>query len=149
MNLLHYKALTTQMRFQKPLRLHIDKNEAKYFSYISIFPASSLRNEWDLLQLRSHIFVNLNDYDNFQKSDGKADLRKKCRGRLIYGFLTDLNLASMKFDFEPLWQIHSWPNTTRGSITTLLQPFWYRPNTGLGQLKYQIFYWCSTELVWN
>ena len=26
--------------------------------------------------------------------------------------------------------------TTRGSITTLLHPFWNRPNTGLGQFKY-------------
>ena len=28
--------------------------------------------------------------------------------------------------------------TTRGSITTLLHPFWNRPNTGLGQFKYFI-----------
>ena len=28
--------------------------------------------------------------------------------------------------------------TTRGSITTLLHPFWNRPNTGLGQFKYLI-----------
>ena len=28
--------------------------------------------------------------------------------------------------------------TTRGSITTLLHPFWNHPNTGLGQFKYFI-----------
>ena len=28
--------------------------------------------------------------------------------------------------------------TTRGSITTLLHPFWNHPNKGLGQLKYFI-----------
>ena len=28
--------------------------------------------------------------------------------------------------------------TTRGSITTLLHPFWNRPNTGLDQVKYFI-----------
>ena len=27
---------------------------------------------------------------------------------------------------------------TRGSITTLLHPFWNHPNTGLGQFKYSI-----------
>ena len=127
MTLLHYKALATQIRFQKPLRLHIDKNEAKYFSYISIFPASSLRNEWDLLQLRSHIFINLNDYDNFQKSDGKADLRKKCRGRrcefmafLLISTWRAWNLFLNRCDKFILDQ----NCTTRGSITTLLRPFW-------------------------
>ena len=28
--------------------------------------------------------------------------------------------------------------TAQGSITTLLHPFWNRPNTGLGQFKYFI-----------
>ena len=38
--------------------------------------------------------------------------------------------------------------TTRGSITTLLHPFWNRPNTGLDQFKYFLLmrYWAGLKL---
>ena len=38
--------------------------------------------------------------------------------------------------------------TTRGSITTLLHPFWNRLNTGLGQFKYfiRMQYWAGLKL---
>ena len=42
MSLLPYKALTTQINFQKPLRLHFGENEAKYICLHQHFPASSL-----------------------------------------------------------------------------------------------------------
>ena len=53
MTLLPYKALTTLICFQKPLRLHIGERS-------KIFLPTP-----DLHQLQSHVFVNLNEYDDF------------------------------------------------------------------------------------
>ena len=41
-------------------------------------------------------------------------------------------------EFEITRMISDQNCTTRGSITTLLHPFWNHPNTGLGQFKYFI-----------
>ena len=40
--------------------------------------------------------------------------------------------------FEIISMISDQNCTAQGSITTLLHPFWNRPNTGLGQFKYFI-----------
>ena len=42
MTLPPYKALTTLICFQKPLRLHIGERSKIFFAYTSTFPASSL-----------------------------------------------------------------------------------------------------------
>ena len=45
---------------------------------------------------------------------------------------------AVRVQFEITSMISDQNYTTRGSITTLLHPFWNRPNTGLGQFKYFI-----------
>ena len=55
MTLLPYKALTTLICFQKPLRLHIGE----------LVHTKTPEDESDLHQLQSHVFVNLNEYDDF------------------------------------------------------------------------------------
>ena len=49
-----------------------------------------------------------------------------------------LNEHAARVRFEITSMISDQNCTTRGSITTLLHPFWNRPKTGLGQFKYFI-----------
>ena len=59
-------------------------------------------------------------------------------------FIMVIELSGVQFGlksyawFEITSMISDQNCTTRGSITTLLHPFWNRPNTGLGQFKYFI-----------
>ena len=48
------------------------------------------------------------------------------------------NERAARVRFEITSMISDQNCTTRSSITTLLNPFWNRPNTGLGQFKYFI-----------
>ena len=48
------------------------------------------------------------------------------------------NECAAQVQFEITSMISDQNCTTRGSITTLLHPFWNRPNTGLGQFKHFI-----------
>ena len=65
-------------------------------------------------------------------------------------FIMVIELSGVQFGlksyawFEITSMISDQNCTTRGSITTLLHPFWNRPNTGLGQFKYFI----NTILSW-
>ena len=52
--------------------------------------------------------------------------------------ISKLNERAVRVRFEITSMISDQNCTTRGSITTLLHPFWNRSNTGLGQLKYFI-----------
>ena len=56
----------------------------------------------------------------------------------IIHVISKLNESAMWIQFEITSMISDQNCTTRGSITTLLHPFWNRPNTGLGQFKYFI-----------
>ena len=56
----------------------------------------------------------------------------------IIGVISELNERVARVGFEITSMISDQNCTTRGSITTLLHPFWNRPNTGLGQFKYFI-----------
>ena len=48
------------------------------------------------------------------------------------------NLHAVRVRFEIASMISNQNCMTRGSITTLLHPFWNRPNSGFGQFKYFI-----------
>ena len=56
----------------------------------------------------------------------------------IMRVISKLNEHAARVRFEITSMISDQNCTTRGSITTLLHPFWNRPNTGLGQFKYFI-----------
>ena len=65
----------------------------------------------------------------------------------IISVISNLNERTARVRFEITSTISDQNCTTRGSITTLLHPFWNRPNTGLGQFKYLLLqYWASLEL---
>ena len=56
----------------------------------------------------------------------------------IIRVISKSNERAVRVSFEITSMISDQNCTTRGSITTLLHPFWNRPNTGLGQFKYFI-----------
>ena len=56
----------------------------------------------------------------------------------IIRVISKSNERAVRVRFEITSMISDQNYTTRGSITTLLHPFWNRPNTGLGQFKYFI-----------
>ena len=56
----------------------------------------------------------------------------------IIRMISKLNERAARVQFEITSIISDQNCTTRGSITTLLHPFWNHPNTGLGQFKYFI-----------
>ena len=56
----------------------------------------------------------------------------------IMRVISKLNEHAARVRFEITSMILDQNCTTRGSITTLLNPFWNRPNKGLGQFKYFI-----------
>ena len=56
----------------------------------------------------------------------------------IMRVISKLNEHAARVRFEITSMILDQNCTTRGSITTLLHPFWNRPNKGLGQFKYFI-----------
>ena len=56
----------------------------------------------------------------------------------IIRVISKSNERAVRVQFEITSMISDQNYTTRGSITTLLHPFWNRPNTGLGQFKYFI-----------
>ena len=56
----------------------------------------------------------------------------------IIHVISKLNESAMWIQFEITSMISGQNCTTRGSITTLLYPFWNHSNTGLGKLKYFI-----------
>ena len=56
----------------------------------------------------------------------------------IIRVISKLNKCTARVWFEITSMISDQNCTTQGSITTLLHPFWNRPNTGLGQFKYFI-----------
>ena len=56
----------------------------------------------------------------------------------IIRVISKLNERAARVRFEITSMISDQNCTTRGSITTLLHPYWNRPNTGLGQFKYFI-----------
>ena len=56
----------------------------------------------------------------------------------IIRVISKSNERAARVRFEITSMISDQNCTTRGSITTLLHPFWNRPNTGLGQFKYFI-----------
>ena len=56
----------------------------------------------------------------------------------IMHVISKLNKCTARVWFEITSMISDQNCTTRGSITTLLHPFWNRPNTGLGQFKHFI-----------
>ena len=56
----------------------------------------------------------------------------------IICMISKLNERAPRVRFEITSMISDQNCTTRGSITTLLHPFWNRSNTGLGQFKYFI-----------
>ena len=62
----------------------------------------------------------------------------------IICMISKSNERTVQVWFEITSMISDQNCTTRGSITTLLHPFWNRPNTGLGQFKYFI----NTILSW-
>ena len=53
----------------------------------------------------------------------------------IIGVISELNEHAARVGFEITSMISDQNCTTRGSITTLLYPFWNHSNTGLGKLK--------------
>ena len=56
----------------------------------------------------------------------------------IIRVISKSNERAARVWFEIISMISDQNYTTRGSITTLLHPFWNRPNTGLGQFKHFI-----------
>ena len=56
----------------------------------------------------------------------------------IICMISKLNENAARIRFEITSMVLDQNFTTRGSITTLLHPFWNRSNTGLGQFKYFI-----------
>ena len=56
----------------------------------------------------------------------------------IIRVISKSNERAARVRFEITSMISDQNCTTRGSITTLLHPFWNRPNTGLGQFKHFI-----------
>ena len=56
----------------------------------------------------------------------------------IICMISKLNERASRVRFEITSMISDQNCTTRGSITTLLHPFWNCPNTGLGQFNYFI-----------
>ena len=54
----------------------------------------------------------------------------------IIRVISKWNELAVRVRFEITSMISDQNCTTRSSITTLLNPFWNRPNTGLGQFKY-------------
>ena len=65
----------------------------------------------------------------------------------IIHVISKLNESAMWIQFEITSMISDQNCTTRGSITTLLYPFWNHSNTGLGKLKYLLLhYWVSLKL---
>ena len=56
----------------------------------------------------------------------------------IICMISKSNECAVRVQFEIASMISDQNCTTWGSITTLLHPFWNRPNTGLGQFKYFI-----------
>ena len=56
----------------------------------------------------------------------------------IIRVISKSNERAVRVQFEITNMISGQNCTTRNSITTLLQAFWNRPNTGFGQLKYFI-----------
>ena len=56
----------------------------------------------------------------------------------IIQVISKSNERAAQVRFEITSMISDQNCTTQGSITTLLHPFWNRPNTGLGQFKYFI-----------
>ena len=56
----------------------------------------------------------------------------------IIHVISKSNECAAQVRFEITSMISDQNCTTRGSITTLLHPFWNRPNTGLGQFKHFI-----------
>ena len=60
----------------------------------------------------------------------------------IIRVISKSNERAARVRFEITSMISDQNCTTRSSITTLLNPFWNRPNTGLGQ----IFYWWRTSI---
>ena len=56
----------------------------------------------------------------------------------IIRVISKSNECAAQVRFEITSMISDQNCTTRGSITTLLHPFWNRPNTGLGQFKHFI-----------
>ena len=56
----------------------------------------------------------------------------------IICMISKLNERAPRVRFEITSMISDQNCTTRGSITTLLHPFWNCPNTGLGQFNYFI-----------
>ena len=56
----------------------------------------------------------------------------------IIRVISKLNERAVRVQFEITSMISDQNCTTRGSITTLLHPFWNRPNTGLDQFRYSI-----------
>ena len=56
----------------------------------------------------------------------------------IICMISNLNEYAARIRFEITSMVLDQNFTTRGSITTLLHPFWNRSNTGLGQFKYFI-----------
>ena len=84
-------------------------------------------------------------------SDGKASLKRQKSPEIttdtqdvikFYRFILVIALRGVQFGlksyvwFEITSMISDQNCTTRGSITTLLHPFWNRPNAGHGQFKY-------------
>ena len=55
---------------------------------------------------------------------------------LVWNHTRDFKIERARFEITSM--ISDQNCTTRSSITTLLNPFWNRPNTGLGQFKYFI-----------
>ena len=62
----------------------------------------------------------------------------------IICMISKSNERTVQVWFEITSMISDQNCTTQSSITTLLHPFWNRPNTGLGQFKYFI----NTILSW-
>ena len=56
----------------------------------------------------------------------------------IIRVISKSNERAARVRFEIISMISDQNYTTRGSITTLLHPFWNRPNTGLGQFEHFI-----------
>ena len=62
----------------------------------------------------------------------------ECNLGWIIRVILELNERAAPVWFEITNMISDQNCTTRGSITTLLHPFWNRANTGFGQFKYLI-----------
>ena len=93
---------------------------------------------------RNTIFVKLYHFNNGRRINNGNWTEWSAIWAQIICMISKLNERAARVRFEITSMISDQNCTTRGSITTLLHPFWNCPNTGLGQFKYFI----DTVLSW-